>query len=203
MIRNIIFDLGNVLIHFDRELFMDRAGITDPEDRKLIINEEYMSVEWVQMDRGTLSEEEGIASMCTRLPERLHAAAGRLVQEWDSPIIPMEGMAELVRTLRQNGYGIYLLSNATKRANEYFQRVPGRECFDGVLISADEKLVKPQPEIYRLLCERFSLIPEECVFVDDTAPNAEGAIYCGMKAAVFRGDAAGLAEKLRNLGVNI
>ena len=54
MIRNIVFDMGNVLIRFDPELFIDREGVTDPDDRKLILDELFNSVEWAQMDRGTL-----------------------------------------------------------------------------------------------------------------------------------------------------
>ena len=65
------------------------------------------------------------------------------------------------------------------------------------------KLVKPQPEIYRLLCERFSLEPDECVFIDDATGNAEGAFLCGMHPIVFHGDAGELRRKLREEGVPV
>ena len=75
--------------------------------------------------------------------------------------------------------------------------------FDGTLISADVGLVKPQPEIYRLLCETFSLDPDECVFIDDAINNAEGAYLCGMHPIVFHNDVAELRQKLRKEGVPV
>ena len=71
MIKNILFDMGNVLIHFDRKAFLDRLDISE-EDKQLLLREVFLSVEWVQMDRGTLCEETAEPRMCQRLPEHLH-----------------------------------------------------------------------------------------------------------------------------------
>ena len=71
MIRNILFDMGNVLIYFDRTLFMDRLGVSEA-DKKLLMREVFLSVEWVRMDRGSMVEADAVASCCSRLPERLH-----------------------------------------------------------------------------------------------------------------------------------
>ena len=105
--------------------------------------------------------------------------------------------------LKQAGYGVYLLSNASVRQHEYWPRVPGSALFDGTLISADVKLVKPQPEIYRLLLEKFSLTAQECFFIDDSPANIEGALMCGIPGAVFHGDVALLRKDLRAAGVTI
>lgn len=202
MIKNIVFDMGQVLNRFDPELFLDRAGVTGT-DRALLRREVFQSLEWSRLDRGSLTDAEAIALMCARLPRHLHAQAAQFVTAWDQPIIPIEGMAGLVRELKAGGYGIYLLSNASRRQHEYWPRIPGSECFDGTLISADVGLVKPQPEIYRRLCETFSLLPGECVFVDDATPNAEGAYYSGLHAIVFHGDVEELRAKLRELDVSV
>lgn len=202
MIRNIVFDMGQVLNRFDPEMFLDRAGIFG-EDRDLLRREVFQSLEWSRLDRGSLTDDEAIALMCARLPQRLHAQAAQFVTAWDRPIVPMEGMAALVRELKAKGYGIYLLSNASRRQHSYWPRIPGSECFDGTLISADVGLVKPQPEIYRRLCETFSLIPGECVFIDDATSNAEGAFFSGLRAIVFHGDVEELRAKLRELDVAI
>ena len=66
MIRNILFDMGNVLIYFDRKAFMDRLGVSE-EDKKLLMREVFLSVEWVRMDRGSMVEADAVASCCTRL----------------------------------------------------------------------------------------------------------------------------------------
>lgn len=202
MIKNIVFDMGNVIIRFDPELFMSRLGLAE-EDRKLLKRELFVSLEWSRMDRGSLTDEEAAEIVCRRVPERLHDAVRRLVGMWDRLILPVEGMYELVEELRGMGYGIYLLSNASFRQHDYWPRVPASKFFDGTLISADVKLVKPQPEIYRLLCDKFSLVPEECVFIDDSTSNAEGAYFCGINALVFHGDAHEMRLKLNELGVKV
>ena len=117
--------------------------------------------------------------------------------------MPVPGMAELVRELRALGYGIYLLSNASSALNLYFERIPGSECFDGKLVSADVKLMKPFPEIYELLYSRFGLNPEECWFVDDNAANIEIARMTGMNGSVFYDDVARLRRELQAQGIPV
>ena len=202
MIRNILFDMGNVLIYFDRNLFMDRLGVAE-EDKKLLMREVFLSVEWVRMDRGSMVEADAVASCCARLPERLHDAAEKLIQMWDRPILPIPGMYELIRELKEKGYGIYLLSNASLRQHEYWPRIEASRFFDGTLISADEGVIKPQPEIYRLILERFGLRAEECFFIDDVPANIEGALYCGIPGAVFYNDVEYLRKNLRDAGVDV
>lgn len=202
MIRNIVFDMGNVLIRFDRDYFISRLGI-EGEDADLLKREVFLSLEWARMDRGSMTDEEAAKSVCTRLPQHLHDAAQKLVSMWDRPILPIEGMYELVEELKANGYGIYLLSNASFRQHDYWPRIAESKFFDGTLISADEKVVKPQPEIYRLLLERFDLKAEECFFIDDVPANIEGAFYCGIPGAVFHGSASLLRRDLRAAGVRI
>ena len=202
MIRNIVFDMGKVLLRFEPAYFIERAGAAE-EDRALLLREVYQSLEWARMDRGSMTEAEAAASICRRLPADLHETAHALIDRWDRPILPVEGMEELIVELKEKGYGIYLLSNASLRQHEYWPRVPASRYFDGTLISADVGLVKPQPEIYRLLCETFSLQPDECVFVDDAIHNAEGACFCGLHPIVFHNDVAELRQKLRDEGVPV
>lgn len=201
-IRNIIFDMGNVLILFDRAYFMERLGVA-PEDRELLNREVFVSLEWAQMDRGSLDEAEATRRVCRRLPQRLHDAAGKLIGMWDRPILEIPGMYELVEELKSNGYGIYLLSNASVRQHDYWPRVPASRFFDGTLISADVKLVKPQFEIYDLLLETFGLRAEECFFIDDAPANIEAALCRGITGAVFHQNPTLLRQSLRQAGVTI
>ena len=201
MIRNIVFDMGNVVIRFDPPYFLDRAGITDPQDRKLIMNELFLSVEWAQMDAGTLTEETAEPLFLERFPERLHETVRALLYGWAYPGDMVPGMEELIRRLRQAGYMIYLLSNASVAQHDYWPRFPVSKLFDGKLISCDVKKVKPCPAIYRLFTEKFSLKPEECLFIDDSAANAAGAIACGWQGIVFHGSAEELEEKMKRLGI--
>ena len=202
MIRNIILDMGNVLIHWCPERFVERYGLSE-EDRVLVLQEVFTSVEWIQLDRGIISFEEGIGAMCRRLPERLHTAARELTLDWwRDCLFPVEGMGELVRELKGLGYGIYLLSNAKADLPLYFDRIPGSECFDGRIVSADWKLLKPQPEIYELLLRQFGLKAEECFFADDLFINVEAALLVGMSGTIFRG-AKELRRALIKAGVPV
>ena len=87
------------------------------------MREVFRDREWVQLDRGTLTEEEALELICKRLPERLHGAAEELVCGWwKRPLLPVPGMAELIAGLKQAGYGIYLLSNASILTAVSFRR---------------------------------------------------------------------------------
>lgn len=202
MIRNIIFDMGGVLIQFDREYFIRRLGVA-PEDERMLMNEVFRSLEWAQLDRGTITQESAIANICARLPQRLHEAASSLVTSWDRPIIPIEGMYELVEELKNRGYGIYLLSNATVRLHEYWPNIAASRFFDGKLVSADVKLVKPQPELYILLCDTFGLVPSECFMIDDMPQNIEGAYEAHLAGFVFNDDVTALRNALKQAGVHL
>lgn len=203
MIRNVVFDMGQVLIRWYPGLHTARYALPE-EEEALLIRELFQSVEWVQLDRGTISEQEAVKAVCARLPQKLHGIVEELVTGWwQEPLTPVEGMAELLRELKDLGYGQYLLSNAGTSFRCFFQRIPGMECFDGLLISAEEKLLKPQHEIYEALFQRFGLNPLECFFVDDSPANVEGALSCGMAGVIFRGDTAQLRYDLRRAGIPV
>lgn len=199
MIKNIVFDMADVMFRFDRNAIFESKGIFG-EDKTLLDREVYLSVEWSMVDEGIIDEEEAYRRMCARLPERLHEKLRQLVFEWD--IYPMPGMAELVKGLREKGYGVYLLSNAGKRQPEYWQEVPGHEYFLDTLVSYEVRVVKPQPEIFLMAFNRFKIDPRESVFIDDNSLNAAGAMLCGMESIVFHGDSEELRNKLRALKVD-
>ena len=203
MIRNIVFDMGNVLLRFDPEWFMTREGITDPEDRKLILNELFHSVEWSLMDFGRLEEATAEPLILPRFQDRLKEHVRHLLWFGLSHRIPFPGMEDLVLRLKQAGYGIYLLSNASVSQHEYWPRFSVSKLFDGKLVSCDVKVVKPCHRIYELFTEKFDLKPEECIFIDDATANVAAAIACGWQGIVFHGDAAELKLKLRKAGVRI
>ena len=202
MIKNIIFDMGGVLIEWRPDKLIARLGY-EGEDARLLLREVFGDQEWVGLDRGRVSEEEAMAAFRGRLPERLHAAVEPLVYWWRDPLWPVAGMAELIAELKGLGYGIYLLSNAASRQHDYWPDIPGSECFDGTLISADVLLTKPERAFFELFFERFGLDPDECVFIDDSTTNAEGAYRCGMHPIVFHDDVDELRQRLREEGVEL
>lgn len=203
MTKNIVFDMGQVLIKFDPVQIVKQAGVTG-DDVNILVEELMKSPEWSALDRGSISYDDAHASVCRRLPERLYQPAHDIIFGWWKPgRIHMEGMDELVREIKSLGYRVYLLSNAALCLHEYIHTLPGYDCFDGALISADHKLLKPQHEIYEKLYELYGLNPAECLFIDDSPANIEGAMVTGMPGIVFRGDVKRLRRDLRREGINV
>ena len=116
MIRNIVFDMGNVLVDYDGDLVC-RALIPDEEMRKRIYTTVFVAPEWVKLDMGIISEEQGLKAMVNRLdtPEEKEAAARCFAQWHLYNMRPKKGMEELTRQLKEKGYGLYICSNASVR----------------------------------------------------------------------------------------
>lgn len=201
MIRNVVFDMGNVLVRFDPKLFVSRLHVTG-EDRGLLLREVFGGPEWIALDRGTVQEGEALADMCRRLPPHLHDCAAELLHWWQE-LLPIAGMEDLIRELKEKGYGLYVLSNAPVNLHTYYPRIPGAQYMGGLVVSADYNMLKPQRELYQVLFDRYGLRPEACFFIDDTFANVEGAKAAGMAAAVFGGSLKALRAALREAGVHV
>ena len=186
MIRNIIFDMGAVLMDFNPRAFVDRLDLPE-EDKVVLMNGVFRNRNWALLDFGEFTEEEALVHMKKDIPERLWSYADDLVAHWDDPILPIEGMADLVRRLKEAGYGIWLLSNAGPRHDEYWPKIPGSEYFDGKVVSAYIRMYKPQKQIYEYTLQKLGLKAEECVFIDDQNTNCAAAWMCGIDSIVFRG----------------
>lgn len=113
MIRHIVFDMGQVLVNFNIGLFTDRLRLSEA-DAALIRREVLTTVEWVRMDRGTISDDDALARMQARLPRHLHGTAEYLVRRWNDPIVPVEGMADVARDLKMPVWPV-LSFTATRR----------------------------------------------------------------------------------------
>lgn len=201
MIQNIIFDMGQVLIRWSPEEIMAAFDLS-AEQRDQLRTELFRGVEWIQHDRGTLNSEQVTERVCARLPEALHEVVRTIVFGWHrNYLVPMPGMAELAGELKEAGYHLYLLSNACDALRGYFPRIPGSGCFEKLMVSAEEKLLKPQHEIYERLFEKFELDPAECLFIDDAPANIEGALAAGMRGLVFYGDVTRLRRELHQAGI--
>ena len=201
MIDTVVFDMGQVLIRWNADMFLDRYDLTE-EERAQLKRDLFSTIEWVRLDRGSITERDALKIICDRLPEHLHQVAEEIVcRWWVPPLTPMEGMEELIRELDRKGYGIYVLSNAGLPLRQYWPRLPGADCFRGVLVSAEEKLLKPQKEIYETLLARYGLEADKCVFIDDLPANCEGAENAGMHGCIFRGDVKLLRASLRSMGI--
>lgn len=185
MIQTIVFDMGNVLIDFAPAPFLRK--LTDDEAAsEAILRELFGGPEWRLLDAGKIEKEEAVRRICERIPE--HETLLRLaLSRWDECLSPIPGMAELVARLKEKRLGLYLLSNTSMDFFRFSKRFEALRYFDGLVVSAQEKLLKPDPAIYRLLCSRFGLQPSECLFIDDLQENVDAAVSVGFSGHRFDG----------------
>lgn len=199
MIKNLIFDFGQVMVSFKRKYMVERF-VTEPADSALLQEVVFDRLYWDRLDAGTITDEETLRLVCERLPERLHGVAREIYYNWIYNIPEITGMVELVREMKeQYGVKVYLLSNISKYFAEHVGEIECLNSFDGLVLSSACGFTKPHRKIYEHICSQFALIPEECIFIDDRTDNIEGAESYGIKGYVFDGNAARLKEYLTKL----
>ena len=197
----VIFDMGGVLMDFNTQALTAVFTETE-EDAALLHREVFEHIDWIAVDRGG-SEAEALERMKARLPRRLHAPADQLIARWDEFLVPIPEMNGLARELDGLGVPLYLLSNTSDRFYRFREHIPAWPLMRGALLSFEEHLLKPDPEIYRRLFSRFGLSPGDCFFVDDNQANIEAARWCGMKGCLYRGDAGQVRAALRRAGIPV
>ncbi len=185
MIKNIVFDMGNVLLAYTPEEYI-KTITQDETAAAAVLKELFQSEEWRQLDAGTITEEAAVAQVCARIPQYA-AEVKKAMDNWHSDLTPMPGMPEIVIRLKEKGYKIYLLSNTSLRFFQYRDKVQMFRSFDGFIVSAKEKLVKPDVAIFECLCGRYGLLSGECLFIDDLQQNIAGAEKAEFHGHLFRG----------------
>lgn len=197
VIQNYIFDLGNVLVRFD-PMALTAPYVQDLEIRKLISQTAFDRLYWDRLDLGTITDEELKAACHTRLPENLHALCDKAYDHWIENLTLLPGMRELLLDVKAAGHRVFLLSNISIGFTQQYPQVPMlRELLshlEGLVFSGPLGIAKPSKEIFLHLLETYDLLPEETLFIDDSAKNVAGAQAVGIHGYLFDGD----ATKLRN-----
>lgn len=186
MIRNIVFDLGNVLISFIPSEYLKKKNYPS-NIRNTIINDIFKSEEWKKLDNGDINVTEAIDSIAAKSALKKEEIA--LVFSFRIDLMfPLDDNVRLLPELKKQGFRVYYLSNFHLDSFEivkndyYFFRY-----FDGGIISADIKLSKPGIEIYRYFLDKYSLKPEECLYIDDIEENIDAADSAGMQTYLTSG----------------
>ncbi|MBI9108867.1 MAG: HAD family phosphatase [Spirochaetales bacterium] len=179
-LKNIVFDIGNVLLNWDpRGLYKAIFGKDEFEEHPLmkIIGSNL----WLEMDRGTAGIEETIGKLEPYYPDFIDEI-GRFIREVASHIKPMEDSFKVARECKERGMSVYLLSNFGEEAYKVIRnRIEDFDIFDGGVISWEVKLLKPDARIYEYLLSKYDLTPSQTLFIDDLAPNIEAAEKLGIK----------------------
>lgn len=195
MIKNIILDMGNVLLDYNPCVILDKVCDT-PEEKELIYKELFQGPEWIQGDYGEINNSRRFEGVSKRVPESLHEKLRECVEHWDICMKPLEGAKEFCELVKNKGRRIYVLSNACSKFYEYFPKYFPLEEFDGVVVSSDVHMIKPDIGIYQYLTEKYGLQPQECLFIDDREENVEGARAAGMEAVVFKNNYVDIAKMI-------
>lgn len=197
--KQIIFDIGNVLAAFDWQTTLAGLGFSD-EVYEAIADAAFRSSDWMELDRGVLTTEEVIQRFCSKIPQ-YEQEMRQTMESYAGMVRQYPYTKELIRTLKEKGFGVYYLSNY----GEYgFQKTKDQldfiELMDGGLFSYEVQMVKPNRWIYEELMLRFGLRAEECIFFDDNKENVEAANRLGMTGIQFLGYEDALSQ-LKKLGV--
>ena len=200
MITTIIFDIGNVLADFVWEDYYRSFGYDEAKvDR--IAKATVKNPLWNEYDRGVMDNEEILQGFIDSDPG-IESDIRRVLEDVGPMVTRNDYAIPWIQELQGKGYRCLYLSNFSEKA--------GQECaaaldflpyMNGGILSYQDKVIKPMPEIYQLLIDRYQLVPEECVFMDDTPVNLDGAEKFGIHTIHFKNQAQAI-EELKKLGVD-
>lgn len=184
MIKNIVFDLGGVLLDWNPR-YLYRMMMDGEQEVENFLTHICTDAWNLEMDRGR-NRQEAVDELVAKFPDKEHlitAYKTRWIEMFSGPI---HESVDILMDLKRRGYPLYALSNWNDETFQIaLQEFPFLRLFDGRIVSGEVKLVKPDPSIYRLLFDTYKLNPRECLFIDDRDENVAGARTCGMEAIRF------------------
>ncbi len=200
MLKNIVFDLGGVVVAHNEEGFREKLGkffdfVFGP-DMKCVPSF------WCDYDLGLLTIDETAAEVakfrdCDAATAKAHMLQAIALQEEVEPTV------ELIKELKAKGYKLYVLSNMSKEYIEYLRKLPVFEYFDYQAVSCEQHLGKPDHKFYEYLLSHCNLVPSETIFIDDRKDNVEVAAELGIVPFHFdRRNPEKACEELRKVIYN-
>ncbi|RKX87501.1 MAG: HAD family phosphatase [Spirochaetes bacterium] len=198
VIKNIVFDIGNVLLTYHPHDYL--MGRYSRKDADFLFNAIFNTKEWIELDRGSITEKEALEIFINRNPEK-ESILREMMDDFYNVFTQIESSVATLHRLKEQGYRLLYLSNIHIGIYEH---VMGKYDFfgefEGGIISADVKTLKPGKEIFHRLIDKFNLKPEESLFIDDTEPNTETAEELGF-AVIHLQDPGELTGELQKLGI--
>ena len=198
--KNLVFDMGNVLIEWNSEKILQ--AITD--DRKLqnlLRKEVFETGLWVQTDEGVKTREEMIEIVTAKIGEEYRNEITQLSRYWYKYVDVYTKVQDRIIELSKNGYNIYILSNTAYTFYDLVKEgyLPVTSIAKGIVLSCEERVLKPNEKIYNILLERYNLDPHDTMFFDDLPENIWGAARCRINGFVVENESELLTylDKLR------
>ena len=187
MIKNIIFDIGGVLVSFEPDRVFREMGLPE-EEVQILYQHTAKSPYWKELDRGVLPKEEVFQTMVNAMPQAYRKDAMEFfTKRIPEAVTSFDYSADWLKGLKERGYNIYLLTNYPEWLFEThwkkgFTFVP---YVDGKVVSGKVKLIKPDHALYETIIKKYSLNPAESVFIDDVKENVQAAKETGLNAIQF------------------
>lgn len=182
---NIVFDLGAVVFNWQPDEIVEKLFTNDQELQNLVRNEVFKHPDWIELDRGILTQDVAIK----RAQERsglTYSAIEKVFKEVPLSLVPLAETRQLLDSIKNSDNNFYILSNMhvefidhLERENEFL------DMFDGRVISCRINKVKPEKDIYEHLLNEFDLIAHETVFIDDMEENVQAASELGIQTIHF------------------
>ena len=195
MIDTVVFDMAKVLLAFDRDYVI--SCFYKGKDTKLL--REKLFVGWEDLDEDLISVKDYEDKIAFSLPKRLQPVARKILNNWENTMFPTDGIVNFIKELKEKGCRLYVLSNMTRHFIENDFKFPFLSLFDGIVYSAPIKMVKPNPDIFQYLIDKYSLNPENCLFVDDRKENLATGARFKMKTFLFNDNVDELKEYFNSL----
>lgn len=197
--KNIVFDVGMVLVDFRWKEYMRDIGFTD-DDIDFMGKKMVMNPLWNELDLGIMNEKDVVDMFKKDMP----GYEDKVDKFWENPLDLVEEFdyaGPMIKKLKKAGYSVYLLSNYPKTMYElHWPRFTFYDELDGKIVSAVEKMAKPDENIYKLLLDRYNLEPKDTCFIDDRQINIDAANNMGITGILFEGYGK-LVEELRGYNV--
>ena len=192
-IKNFVFDFGNVIFNWDPD-YLAKEYTDNEKDRIEIRDCIFKSPEWKLLDNGKITYDQAKKIYTGRISEHLKTKVDEIMDTWFEKMPINYDLCRLIKKLKEHNYHVYALSNTHEVLYNYVKNLDIGKYFDGILISAIEKMMKPNKEIYERLLEKFDLIAEECLFIDDREKNVLPAKECGMHGLVYDMDTSNIKD---------
>ena len=198
--KNLVFDMGNVLIEWNSEKILTAiTGDTNLQD--LLRKEVFETRLWVETDEGVKTREEVIEIVASKLGDEYRNEITQLLRYWYKYVDVFTKVQDRIIELSKSDYNIYILSNTAYTFYDLVKEgyLPATSVARGIVLSCEEKVLKPDERIYNILLERYNLDPHETIFFDDLPENIWGAARCGINGFVVENESELLTylDKLR------
>lgn len=178
--KNIIFDLGAVLVKFNPKELVEELFKKEPTIPYELIDALHNPL-WLNIDRGTMTPDEVIEALSGQFDK---AKLTRFFYEVPPFLTPLQDGLDILKQVQQKGYKTYVLSNLYHDSYEIIKHYDFIKTFDGWIYSYQHKCAKPEQEIYQKLLSLYNLSPHECLFIDDLPQNIAGAQAMGIDGIV-------------------